>query len=140
MVETTKCLVYKPEKVSLGDKGVLIWERDLGENLTCRTIPYDTIVLAYPEVYEEKTGETAVPEIQEITGDMKGSLIIWDRRRTMFRIELSDYEESVGNLFIRLSDQIPFAFLGATSWMQIQDDQDFAEMLKMISLYKELNP
>lgn len=65
-------------------KEFLIWERDLDEKLTCRTIPYDTMVLAYPEAYDEKTGEMTAPEIQ--------------------------------------------------------DDQDFAEMLRMISLYKNLNP
>ena len=140
MKEMIKRLVCRPEKVTFGMKEFLIWERDLDEKLTCRTIPYDTMVLAYPEAYDEKTGEMTAPEIQEITGSMKGNLIIWDRQRTMFRVELFDYEEDVGSIFMRLADQIPFAFLGSTPWMQIQDDQDFAEMLRMISLYKNLNP
>lgn len=101
MKEMIRCLVCRPEKVTFGMKEFLIWERDLDEKLTCRTIPYDTMVLAYPEAYDEKTGEMTAPEIQEITGSMKGNLIIWDRQRTMFRVELFDYEENVGSIFIR---------------------------------------
>ena len=115
MKEMIKCLVCRPEKVTFGMKEFLIWERDLDEKLTCRTIPYDTMVLAYPEAYDEKTGEMTAPEIQEITGSMKGN-------------------------FMRLADQMPRPPPGSTPWMQIQDDQDFAEMLRMISLYKNLNP
>ena len=67
-------------------KEFLIWERDLDEKLTCRTIPYDTMVLAYPEAYDEKTGEMTAPEIQEITGSMKGNLII---RRSIISASLT---------------------------------------------------
>ena len=54
MKEMIKCLVCRPEKVTFGMKEFLIWERDLDEKLTCRTIPYDTMVLAYPEAYRRK--------------------------------------------------------------------------------------
>ena len=128
MEKRSRNLVFKPEKVRLGQKELLVWERDPEKGLTCRKIPYDTMVLVYPEV-----------EIQDITKDMKGSLIIWDLERKMFRIDLSDQKESAGTVFIRLARHIPFAFLGYTPWMQIQNDQDFRQMLKMIALNKELN-
>lgn len=139
MEKRSRNLVFKPEKVRLGQKELLVWERDPEKGLTCRTIPYNTMVLVYPEVHDEKTGETITPEIQDITKDMKGSLIIWDLERKMFRIDLSDQKESAGTVFIRLARRIPFAFLGYTPWIQIQNDQDFRQMLKMIALNKELN-
>ncbi|MFR7442313.1 MAG: hypothetical protein ACLUUO_00845 [Sellimonas intestinalis] len=62
MKEMIKCLVCRPEKVTFGMKEFLIWERDLDEKLTCRTIPYDTMVLKpHPEAYDEKTGEMTAP-------------------------------------------------------------------------------
>ena len=139
MEKRSRNLVFKPEKVRLGQKELLVWERDPEKGLTCRKIPYDTMVLVYPEVHDEKTGQIITPEIQDITKDMKGSLIIWDLERKMFRIDLSDQKESAGTVFIRLARHIPFAFLGYTPWMQIQNDQDFRQMLKMIALNKELN-
>lgn len=139
MEKRSRNLVFKPEKVRLGQKELLVWERDPEKGLICRTIPYNTMVLVYPEVHDEKTGEIITPEIQDITKDMKGSLIIWDLERKMFRIDLSDQKENAGTVFIRLARHIPFAFLGYTPWMQIQNDQDFRQMLKMIALNKELN-
>lgn len=139
MEKRSRNLVFKPEKVRLGQKELLVWERDPEKGVICRTIPYNTMVLVYPEVHDEKTGEIITPEIQDITKDMKGSLIIWDLERKMFRIDLSDQKESAGTVFIRLARHIPFAFLGYTPWIQIQNDQDFRQMLKMIALNKELN-
>ena len=132
-------LVYKPEKVKMGQKEFLIWEQDPEKGRICRKIPYDSIVLAYPEVYDEKTGEMIIPEIQDITKEMDGSLIIWDQNHTMFRIDLSGQTERAGRVFIQLARHIPFAFLGSTPWMQIENDQDFREMLRMTTLYKEIN-
>lgn len=139
MEKKSRNLVYKPEKVKLSRKELLVWEKDPDKELICRTIPYNTMVLVYLEVNDEKTGETITPEIQDITKDMKGSLIIWDLERKMFRIDLTDQKESAGTVFIQLAGHIPFAFLGYTPWMQIQNDQDFRQMLKMIALNKELN-
>ena len=75
MEKRSRNLVFKPEKVRLGQKELLVWERDPEKGVTCRTIPYDTMVLVYPEVHDEKTGEIITPEIQDITKDMKLSLI-----------------------------------------------------------------
>lgn len=139
MEKRSRNLVYKTEKIRLGQKELLVWERDPEKGLICRTIPYHTMVLVYLEVYDEKNGETITPEIQDITKDMKGSLIIWDLERKRFRIDLSDQKDSAGTVFIRLARHIPFAFLGYTPWMQIQDDQDFRQMLKMIAINKKVN-
>ena len=50
MEKRSRNLVFKPEKVRLGQKELLVWERDPEKGLTCRKIPYDTMVLVYPEV------------------------------------------------------------------------------------------
>ena len=42
-------------------------------------------------------------------------------------------------MFIRLAEHIPFAFLGATPWMQVENEQDFQEMVRMVDLYQEIH-
>ena len=73
-------LVYKPEKVGMGQKELLVWETDPRTGRRCRTIPYETMVLVYLEVYDQETGKVTTPEIQDITRDMKGNLIIWNQQ------------------------------------------------------------
>lgn len=131
-------LVYRPEKVRMGQKELLVWETDPRTGRRCRTIPYETMVLVYLEVYDQETGKVTTPEIQDITKDMKGNLIIWNQHRTMIRIDLSGQAECAGTIFIQLARHIPFAFLGDTPWLQIQNDQDFRQMLQMIQLHQSL--
>ena len=96
------------------------------------------MVLAYLEVYDAKTGEAKKPEIQDITKEMDGSLIIWNQRCTMFRIELSGQPEHAGTIFTQLARHIPFAFLGNTPWREIEDDKDFHQMMEMIRMHKRI--
>ena len=63
-------LVYRPEKVRMGQKELLVWETDPRTGRRCRTIPYETMVLVYLEVYDQETGKVTTPEIQDITKDM----------------------------------------------------------------------
>ena len=53
MEKRSRNLVFKPEKVRLGQKELLVWERDPEKGLICRTILYNTMVLVYPEVHDE---------------------------------------------------------------------------------------
>ena len=48
-------------------------------------------------------------------------------------------KETAGALFIRLAEHIPFAFLGATPWMQVENEKDFQEMVRMVDLYQEIH-
>ena len=54
-------LVYKPEKVGMGQKELLVWETDPRTGRRCRTIPYETMVLVYLEVYDQETGKSDHP-------------------------------------------------------------------------------
>ena len=77
--------------------------------------------------------------VEEITGEMEGNLVIWNRMHRCIRLDLSSQKETAGALFIRLAEHIPFAFLGATPWMQVENEQDFQEMVRMVDLYQEIH-
>ena len=78
----------------------------------CAVLPYREMLFVYLERKREVKGVVQIPPVEEITGEMEGNLVIWNRTHRCIRLDLSSQKETAGALFIRLAEHIPFAFLG----------------------------
>lgn len=129
---------FRPEKMDLGHNELLLW-KDKKDETPCAALPYREMLFVYLERKTEVKGVVQIPPVEEITGEMEGNLVIWNRTHRCIRLDLSSQKETAGALFIRLAEHIPFAFLGATPWMQVENEQDFQEMVRMVDLYQEIH-
>ena len=53
-----------------------------------------------------------IPPVEEITGEMEGNLVIWNRMHRCIRLDLSSQKETAGALFIRLASTSLLRFWG----------------------------
>ena len=116
--------IFRPEKMDLGHNELLLW-KDKKDETPCAALPYREMLFVYLERKTEVKGVVQIPPVEEITGEMEGNLVIWNRTHRCIRLDLSSQKETAGALFIRLAEHIPFAFLGATPWMQVENEKDF---------------
>ena len=130
--------IFRPEKMDLGHNELLLW-KDKKDETPCAVLPYREMLFVYLERKREVKGVVQIPPVEEISGEMEGNLVIWNRTHRCIRLDLSSQKETAGALFIRLAEHIPFAFLGATPWMQVENEQDFQEMVRMVDLYQEIH-
>lgn len=72
-------------------------------------IPYEEIVLAY---ITSREGESvSIPEFGDITEDMEGTLVIYNRHQNCYTIEMGAVKDTAGRVFCRLAEMVPHALL-----------------------------
>ena len=98
-------------------------------------IPYEEIVLAY---ITSREGESvSIPEFGDITEDMEGTLVIYNRHQNCYTIEMGAVKDTAGRVFCRLAEMVPHALLGSQPWLNVYDRKQFGEVLEMVDIMKK---
>lgn len=98
-------------------------------------IPYRDIVLAY---IVSRDGEgIRVHEIGDITEDMKGTLIIFNRWQNRFVLQADPAEYTAGSVFKKLVVCAPHALFGFQPWLNEYDGRQFEEAVEMVDIMRE---
>lgn len=106
-------------------------------------IPHEEIVLAYVAVYEgEIMGkgmrDCYIPEIMDMTKDMAGILVIYNRQQNCFKIGMDSIKTMTAEWVIdKLTQYAPHALFGFQPWMNEYDGGQFEEILEMVDIMKE---
>ena len=87
--------IFRPEKMDLGHNELLLW-KDKKDETPCAALPYREMLFAYLERKTEVKGVVQIPPVEEITGEMEGNLVIWNRMHRCIRLDLSSQKETAG--------------------------------------------
>lgn len=97
-------------------------------------IPYEEIVTVNI-VLQGEEGFGAV-ELEDIVGDMKGTLVICSRRQNFFEIQTEAAGKTEGEIFIELTKYAPCALFGYQPWINQYDSGQFEEILEMVDIMR----
>ena len=77
--------------MDLGHNELLLW-KDKKDETPCAALPYREMLFVYLERKTEVKGVVQIPPVEEITGEMEGNLVIWNRTHRCIRLDLSRSE------------------------------------------------
>lgn len=103
-------------------------------------IPYEEIALVYIAVSDGREWDLKkcyMPEIIDITADMDGALLIYNRQQGCFAIWTDRIRDTAGEILERLTRYAPHALFGFQPWLREYDTGQFEEVLEMIDVMKE---
>ena len=124
------CVTIHAEQISLGESFISITD---AQHMKLRLL-YSEIIVAYLEVPEGDTGRCYVPEITELSEDMEGCLVLYDRQYSRFEIYMEEEGVTGGYILKQLALHAPYIFLGYEPWLDEHDEKEFAEIKKMVSV------
>lgn len=103
-------------------------------------IPYEEIALVYIAVSDGKEWDLKkchMPEIIDITKDMDGALLIYNRQQGRFVVRTDRVKDTAGMMLEKLTRYAPHALFGFQPWLNEYDAGQFEEVLEMIDVMKE---
>lgn len=118
-------------RIEFENESVRITDTQMNEYI----IPYEEIVTVNI-VLQEEDGFHAV-ELEDVTVDMKGALVICNRRQNFFEIHTDAVGKTEGEIFIELAKYTPCALFGCQPWINPYDSGQFEEMLEMVDLMRD---
>lgn len=98
---------------------------------------YKDIVLAYLQIWDEKAGCYLEPEITDITGDMEGNLILYDRQHCKWVIQTDQTGRKAGALLEELCIHAPYIMMGSQDWFDCSEEKDFEIIGQMVKTMRE---
>ncbi len=101
-------------------------------------IPYDEIIVAYIEDFDEEKRILYRPEIIDLTEETGGNLVLYDSQFCRFEIHLEQTGKKAGMIFKQLAVHAPYIFLSYQPWLDECDEEQFAEIKEMVSIMKDL--
>lgn len=123
----------KPDKISFRKNFIMIKELKTGKY----RILYKDIVLAKIRVKGDEEGSYQEPEITDITGNMEGDLILYDRQHTRWVIQPDRTGKKAGELLKELCIHAPYIMVGNQDWFDCSEEADFEMVGQMVSLMRE---
>lgn len=121
-------MMLRPERIQIGRSSIQIMDPAAGRH----KIPYKEIISACISVKDQGSGIYHEPEITDICESMEGDLILYDRRHRRWRILTDLAEQTAGSIVIQLAVRAPYILLGAQPWIDMEDDEAYAEMITMV--------
>lgn len=101
-------------------------------------LPYDEIIMAYIEIYDNATGEVYRPELADITEDTEGEVILCSLRNCRFRLEAERTGKRAGYILKQLALHAPYILMDSLGWLEEENVEEFAEAERMVSIMREL--
>lgn len=133
-------------KAAKGIPSMEIWIRRAGFKKSCMimtdkrnmdiSFPYVELVAAYLEIFDEATGQISRPELEEITEELEGCLVLYDREYRRIRVHPVGAEIRAGALLKQLAICAPYLFLGYMPWMDEEDQEEFYRIRDMVSVMR----
>ena len=125
-------LTLKPEEIRFSKRCIRISDPVSG---TYR-VPYKEIVSAWLSVRKESNGGIIEPDISEITDRMGGDLFLYDIRHSCWKIQTGLTGRTGGALLLELAFHAPYILLGGQNWIDLDDENDFAQAGRMVELMR----
>ena len=129
------CITLRPERIHLGGSSMKILDSHRGRY----KIPYREIVSAFLSVPDRESGIYYEPDITDITRDMNGDLILYDTENSRWRIQMDLAESTAGNVLIDLAVHAPHILIGGQTWLDADEEEDFAEAVRMTAVMQTVN-
>lgn len=126
-------ITLRPEQIHLGGSCMKILDSHRGRY----KIPYQEIVSAFLSIPDRESGVYYEPDITDITRDMNGDLILYDTANSRWRIQMDLAESTAGNVLADLAVHAPYVLLGRQPWLDVDDEEDFAEAVKMTAAMRD---
>lgn len=102
------------------------------------SLPYNEIIVAYIETFDNEKGNFYRPEIMELTDEMTGSLVLYDSNFVRFEIHLEKTEKTAGTILKQIAVHAPYIFLSYQPWLDERDEEHFAEVKEMVSIMRDI--
>lgn len=99
-------------------------------------LPYRELVAAYLEIRDKNTGQISRPELEDVTEDLVGCLILYDREYRRICVHTTGVR--AGLLLKQLAIHAPYLFLGYMPWMDEGDQQEFFRIREMVSVMRAI--
>lgn len=120
---TPERIVFKKSFISAR---VSLWEE--------YRIFYEDMVWAYVSVPSGEAEDVQRPDIADITEDVKGDLVVYDRKRCRWVFETDRISQTAGNLLKRLCFYAPYIVAGGQDWFDITDKAEFDMIRQMVKV------
>lgn len=123
-----------PEKIIFHKSSIVMTEPGAGRH----QIPYQNIVLAYIKVWDDDAGSYLEPEITEITPQMDGELILYDKEKKRWVIRTDKAGKKAGALLEELCIRAPYIIAGGQGWFDRSLESDYEMAGQMVGLMAEV--
>lgn len=131
-MEKEKYIVLQPECIQFGENSMKILDSHHGRY----RIPYRKIVFAFLNITDRKSGICYEPEIADVTRDMEGELIFYDSEHQKWKIQTDLLGKTAGCLLADLALHAPYILLGKQTWLEVDDEEEFAEAARMADVMR----
>ncbi len=95
---------------------------------------FKDIVWAYVSASDDGTGCYEKPDIADITDDMDGDLVIFDKRRCRWVLRTGGSGQTAGSLLKKLCIHAPYIVAGGQDWFDITEKADFDMVRQMVKV------
>lgn len=123
-----------PEKIVFYKNSITMAEKGKGTH----RISYQDVVLAYLKVWDEVSGSYQEPEITEITPEMDGEMILYDKGHKRWIIRTEKAGKKAGALLEELCIHAPYIMVGGQDWFDRSLESDFETIGQMVGLMTEV--
>lgn len=117
----------RPENILFEDESVRVVDARTGKH----RLFYSEIVLACLRVWDQKKKQYWEPEITDITSDMEGDLILYDKGHCRWEIRTDRSGKKAGSLLEEICIHAPFVMAGFQSWFDRSGRSDFERIAEM---------
>lgn len=126
-------IILKQTDIRFTEKYIEIMDTCIGRH----QLPYEDIVITVLRIYNQESESWYEPEVTEITSDMKGDLVIHDNRGGHWIIHTDLMEKTAGAMLSELVMQAPYILIGRQNWVDLGDENAFAEVSGMVDLMRQ---
>ncbi len=132
-MEKELSVILKPVDIRFTEENIEIIDSRIGKY----QLPYEDIVMAGLRVYDQESGSWYEPEITEITRDMEGDLVIRDSGSCQWMIHTDLIEKTAEAMLSELTMHAPYILIGRQTWIDLEDEDAFAEASGMVDLMRQ---
>ena len=101
-------------------------------------VPYKELVAAYIEIPDKRTGHVIRPDISEVTEELEGCLVLYDREYRRIRIHPRGGGEGAGAILKQLAVHAPYLFWDYMPWLDEGDQEEFFRIREMVSVMRKV--
>lgn len=126
-------LILKPTNIQFTKK----WLEAVDSRAGRYRIPYEDIVQASLRVYDQQAETWYEPEITEITEGMEGDLVICNHQGCQWVIRTELMKKTAQAMLSELVMYAPYILVGRQTWVDLEDEETFAEISDMVDLMRQ---
>lgn len=126
-------LILKPTDIQFTEE----WLEAVDSHTGRYRFPYADIVHAGLRIYNQNSEDWYEPEITEIIKGMEGDLVICGHQGCQWIIHTDLMEKTAQAILSELSMYAPYILIGRQTWIDLEDEDSFAEVCNMVDLMRQ---